>query len=66
MTFLGTASPVTGRSPSLQLQVFHALPEFLDMVHFYDRFIPPAAWLILPLSVALKGKSGKQVVDWTV
>ena len=43
-----------------------SLQEFLGMVNFYHRFIPRAAQLMQPLYEALKGKSSRHAVDWTV
>lgn len=43
-----------------------ALPEFLGMVNFYNRFLPRATHRLQPLYAALKGKIAKDPNDWSL
>ncbi|KAG7479763.1 hypothetical protein JOB18_034660 [Solea senegalensis] len=42
-----------------------SMQEFLGMVNFYNRFLPHAAHLLLPLYGGLRLKKANDQVDWT-
>ena len=47
-------------------QNIRALQELLGMINFYHRFIPHAATILCPLYCALKDKSQKQPLTWSI